>query len=155
MEHPGRQPDEDPAGLRWLFVDLNAFFASVEQQQNPDWRGRPVIVRPVESEYSGAIAASYESKAFGVRTGMQVAEARRLCPGLIVAEARPDLYVQIHKQIMAEIDRHVPVWKVGSIDECSCQLIGPERREANAVALARRIQAGILKNVGQCLRSSI
>ncbi|HRL07291.1 MAG TPA: type VI secretion protein ImpB, partial [Brevundimonas diminuta] len=80
MEHPGRQPDEDPAGLRWLFVDLNAFFASVEQQQNPDWRGRPVIVRPVESEYSGAIAASYESKAFGVRTGMQVAEARRLCP---------------------------------------------------------------------------
>ena len=125
MEHLGRQPDEDAAGLRWLFVDLNAFFASVEQQQNPDWRGRPVIVRPVESEYSGAIAASYESKAFGVRTGMQVAEARRLCPGLIVAEARPDLYVQIHKQIMAEIDRHVPVWKVGSIDECSCQLIGP------------------------------
>ncbi len=86
---------------------------------------------------------------------MQVAEARRLCPGLIVAEARPDLYVQVHKQIMAEIDRHVPVWKVGSIDECSCQLIGPERREANAVALARRIQSGILKNVGDCLRSSI
>ena len=155
MEHPGRQPDEDAAGLRWLFIDLNAFFASVEQQRNPDWRGRPVIVRPVDSEYSGAIAASYESKAFGVRTGMQVAEARRLCPGLIVAEARPDLYVQVHKQIMAEIDRHVPVWKVGSIDECSCELIGPERQEANAVALARRIQAGIMQNVGECLRSSV
>ena len=155
MEHPGRQPDEDAAGLRWLFIDLNAFFASVEQQMNPDWRGRPVIVRPAASEYSGAIAASYESKAFGVRTGMQVAEARRLCPGLIVAEARPDLYVQIHKQIMAEIDRHVPVWKVGSIDECSCELLGPERQEANAVALARRIQAGIMQNVGECLRSSI
>ena len=146
---------DDPAGLRWLFVDLNAFFASVEQQMNPAWRGRPVIVRPAVSEYSGAIAASYESKAFGVRTGMQVAEARRLCPDLIVAEARPDLYVQVHKQIMAEIDRHVPVWKVGSIDECSCELIGPERQEANAVALARRIQAGIMQNVGECLRSSV
>ena len=127
----------------------------IRDRQNPDWRGRPVIVRPAISEYTGAIAASYESKAFGVRTGMQVAEARRLCPDLIVAEARPDLYVQVHKQIMHEIDQHVPVWKVGSIDECSCQLIGPERQEANAVALARRIQAGILKNVGECLRSSI
>ncbi|MND90816.1 DNA polymerase IV [compost metagenome] len=155
MEHSGRQPDEDSAGLRWLFIDLNAFFASVEQQMNPDWRGKPVIVRPAASEYSGAIAASYESKAFGVRTGMQVAEARRLCPGLIVAEARPDLYVEIHKKIMAEIDRHVPVWKVGSIDECSCELLGPERQEANAVALARRVQAGIMENVGECLRSSI
>lgn len=155
MERPDRQPDEDAAGLRWLFIDLNAFFASVEQQMNPDWRGRPVVVRPAASEYSGAIAASYESKAFGVRTGMQVAEARRLCPGLIVAEARPDLYVQVHKQIMEEIDRHVPVWKVGSIDECSCELLGPERQEANAVALARRVQAGIMENVGECLRSSI
>ncbi len=146
---------EDPASLRWLFVDLNAFFASVEQQMNPDWRGKPVIVRPAESEYTGAIAASYESKAYGVHTGMLVAEARKRCPGLIVAEARPDLYVDIHKQIMAEIDRHIPVWKVGSIDECSCELIGPERLEANAVALARRIQVGIMENVGECLRSSV
>jgi len=150
-----REQQDDPANLRWLFIDLNAFFASVEQQMNPDWRGKPVIVRPAESEYTGAIAASYEGKAFGIHTGMQVAEARRLCPGLIVAEARPDLYVEIHKKIMAEIDRHVPVWKVGSIDECSCELVGPERQEANAVALARRIQAGIMENVGECLRSSV
>ena len=52
------QANEDSAGLRWLFVDLNAFFASVEQQMNPDWQGRPVIVRPAMSEYTGAIAAS-------------------------------------------------------------------------------------------------
>ena len=155
MEQVENQAHDDAAGLRWLFIDLNAFFASVEQEMNPDWRGRPVIVRPAPSEYTGAIAASYESKAFGVRTGMRVSEARELCPGLIVAEARPDLYVQVHKRIIAEIDRHVPVWKIGSIDECSCELIGPERREANAIALARKIQAGIRENVGQCLRSSI
>lgn len=146
---------EDEAGLRWLFIDLNAFFASVEQQMNPDWRGRPVIVRPAESEYTGAIAASYESKDYGIHTGMQVAEARRLCRELIVAEARPDLYVAVHKKVMAEIDRHAPVWKVGSIDECSCELSGAERQERNAIALARRIQAGIMENVGECLRSSI
>ena len=145
----------DDANLRWLFVDLNAFFASVEQQMNPDWRGKPVIVRPAMSEYTGAIAASYESKVWGVHTGMRVSEARKLCPDLIVAEARPDLYVRIHKQIMAEIDRHVPVWKVGSIDECSCELLGLERREVEAIALARRIQAGIMANVGECLRSSV
>ena len=154
MERAGGQY-EDGARLRWLFIDLNAFFASVEQQMNPEWRGKPVIVRPAKSEYTGAIAASYESKAFGIYTGMRVSEARKLCRGLIVAEARPDLYVKIHKKIMAEIDRHIPVWKVGSIDECSCELLGPERLEVNAVALARRIQAGIRMNVGDCLRSSI
>lgn len=144
-----------PASLRWLFIDLNAFFASVEQQMNPDLRGHPVIVRPAPSEYTGAIAASYESRPFGVRTGMRVSEARALCPGLIVVDARPDIYVEVHKQIMAEIDRHVPVWKVGSIDEASCQLMGPERIEANAVALAIRIQTGIRANVGDCLHSSV
>jgi len=145
----------DAAGLRWLFIDLNAFFASVEQQMRPEWRDRPVIVRPAPSEYTGAIAASYESRPFGIHTGMRVSEARSLCPGLIVAEARPDLYVQIHRQIMAEIDLHIPVWKVGSIDEASCELIGTDRIEGNAVALAQRIQAGIRQNVGECLHSSV
>lgn len=154
MDQANPQQD-DGANLRWLFIDLNAFFASVEQQMNPEWRGKPLIVRPAESEYTGAIAASYESRPYGVRTGTRVSEARQMCPDLIVAEARPDIYVEVHKKIMAEIDRHVPVWKVGSIDECSCELIGSERHEANAVALARRIQAGIIKNVGECLRSSI
>ncbi|MEG1452762.1 Y-family DNA polymerase [Brevundimonas sp.] len=153
MEPP--LPNPDLAQLRWLFIDLNAFFASAEQQMNPQWRGRPVIVRPVASEYSGAIAASYESRPYGIRTGTKVSEARKLCPDLIVAEARPDVYVQLHKQIMAEINLHIPVFKVGSIDECSCELQGPERIEANAVALARRIQQGIKDNVGECLRSSV
>lgn len=146
---------DDGAGLRWLFLDLNAFFASVEQQMNPAWRGRPVIVRPAPSEYTGAIAASYEAKAQGVRTGTRVSEARLLCPGLIVAEARPDLYVKVHKQIMAEIERHIPIWKVCSIDECACELTGPDKLEARAIDLARRAQAGIRERVGDCLRSSV
>lgn len=149
------EADLDPAGLRWLFIDLNSYFASVEQQMNPEWRGKPVIVRPAPSEHTCAIAASYEAKSFGIRTGTRVAEARRMCRGLIVAEARPDLYVEIHHRIMAEIDRHVPVWKVGSIDEASCLLTGPQRREADAVALARAVQQGIRERVGEVLGSSI
>lgn len=148
-------PENDPAQLRWLFIDLNAFFASAEQQMNPEWRGKPVIVRPAPSEYSGAIAASYESRPFGIRTGTRVADARKLCPDLIVAEARPDVYVKLHKKIMAEIERHIPIYKIGSIDECSCELMGPQRLEENAVALARRIQQGIKDNVGEGLRSSV
>lgn len=144
-----------PAQLRWLFIDLNAFFASAEQQMNPEWRGKPVIVRPAPSEFSGAIAASYESRPFGIKTGTSVREARQLCPDIIVAEARPDVYVKLHKKIMAEIERHIPIYKIGSIDECSCELMGPQRLEENAVALARRIQQGIKDNVGECLRSSV
>ena len=142
---------EDGAGLRWLFLDLNSYFASVEQQYQPDLRGRPVIVRPAPSEYTCAIAASYEARPFGIRTGTRVMDARKLCPGLAVVEARPDLYVTVHKQIMAEIDRHLPIWKVCSIDEAVCELTGPQRLEANAIPLARRGQAA----AGDCLRSSV
>lgn len=146
---------EDGAGLRWLFIDLNSYFASVEQQLRPELRGRPVIVRPAPSEHTCAIAASYEAKASGIRTGTRVSEARTMCPDLHVVEARPDVYVTVHKAIMAEIDRHLPIWKVCSIDEAACELAGPQRLEANATALAGRIQAGILERVGECLRSSV
>lgn len=153
-------PDADPrwtdgAGLRWLFIDLNAYFASVEQQLNPALRGRPVVVRPAPSEHTCAIAASYEAKAWGISTGARISEARKLCADLAVVEARPDVYVTVHKAIMAEIDRHMPIWKVCSIDEAACELSGPQRLEVNAVALARRMQAGIRANVGDQLGSSV
>lgn len=62
--------------LRWLFLDLNSYFASVEQELRPELRGRPVAVVPVMADTTWAIAASYEAKAFGVRTGTRV---RDLC----------------------------------------------------------------------------
>ena len=66
--------------LRWLVLDLNSFFASCEQQENPELRGKPVIVVPTMAETTCAIAASYPAKAFGIKTGTLVHEARRLCP---------------------------------------------------------------------------
>ena len=73
---------EPAAPLRWLFLDLNSYFASVEQQLNPALRGRPVAVVPMKSDSTCAIAASHEAKKFGVKTGTNIGEARRLCPGL-------------------------------------------------------------------------
>lgn len=153
MERP--DPGEDGTGLNWLFLDLNSFFASVEQEKNPDWRGRPVIVRPAPSEHTCAIAASREAKAFGIRTGTRVQEARALCPGLIVAEARPDLYVEVHQLVMAAIAQCAPIWKVCSIDEAACRLTGRRRRQEEAVALARRMQAAIRDEAGEYLGSSV
>ena len=127
------------AELRYLFIDFNAYFASVEQHDEPALRGRPVIVTPLKSEHSGAIAASYEAKALGISRGTSVADARRICPDVIVRAARHDRYVALHLDLMAEIERHLPIAQILSIDECACRLDRTERDEAAALAKAREI----------------
>lgn len=77
-----------PDSISWLFLDLNSYFASVEQQERPELRGRPVAVVLVQTDSTCCIAASYEAKAYGVRTGTMVREALRLCPTLKLVEAR-------------------------------------------------------------------
>lgn len=145
----------EASSLRWLYLDLNSYFASVEQQDNPALRGRPVIVVPVRAETTSAIAASYEAKAFGIKTGTPVWEARQKCPGIRVVDARHDRYVEMHEKILDEVDRHIPVAHTWSIDEVSCELMGPERLKENAVALAHRIKAGFRERLGECVRCSI
>ncbi len=144
-----------PRPLRWLFLDLNAYFASVEQQENPALRGRPVIVAPGGIETTCAIAASYEAKKYGIKTGTPVWEARTRCPNLAVIPANHELYVDYHDRIVAEIERHIPVTKVCSIDEVACRLLDNENDEASVRALSARIKAGIRSNVGEWLGCSI
>lgn len=146
---------QDEAKLKWLFLDLNSYFASVEQQDDPALRGKPVIVVPVMSDRTCAIAASYEARAFGIRTGTRVGDARRMCPELLCVPARHDVYVEYHHRIVEEIETHIHVTKICSIDEVACALMGPERLCANALAVAERIKKGIAARIGQCLRSSI
>jgi len=145
---------EQPS-LEWLFLDLNGYFASVEQQVNPGLRGRPIAVVPVAVDGSCAIATSYEAKDFGVTTGTRIFEAKRLCPGLTLVPARHDLYVDYHHRVVAEVERHLPVTQIASIDEVACRLLGAERERVNATALAAAIKRGILENVGECLHCSI
>jgi DNA polymerase-4 len=144
-----------PRVFDWLFLDLNSYFASVEQQENPKLRGRPVVVVPVETDHTCAIAASYEAKKFGIKTGTNIGEARLKCPRLICVLADHRKYTEYHRRILGEIDRHVPVEKVMSVDEVACRLYGEWRSAEGAIALARRIKAGIRQNIGECLTSSI
>ncbi|MBL8713885.1 MAG: impB/mucB/samB family protein [Alphaproteobacteria bacterium] len=144
-----------PTQLRWLYVDFNSYFASVEQQLNPALRGKPVAVIPVETEYTSAIAASYEAKKFGVKTGTPVHEARKMCPGLICVLGNHQKYVEFHEKIIDEIDRHIPVAKVCSIDEMACELMKNERSVERVTEIAASIKAGLAKNIGAYVKCSI
>ena len=148
-------PNLPPRPLRWLFLDLNSYFASVEQQLQPSLRGRPVIVAPVGTDTTVAIAASIEAKRYGIATGTPVWRARELCPDVVVTPARHERYVEFHDAIIAEVGRHIPVTKVCSIDEVACRLLDNENARADAEALAARIKAGIRTAVGDRMTSSI
>jgi len=141
--------------LRALIVDFNSFFASVEQQEQPELRGRPVAVVPVMTDTTCCIAASYEAKRFGVKTGTNVGEAKKLCPGLVLQESRPRTYVEYHHRLITAVDSVLPVDKVMSIDEMLCVLRGHWRERETALRLAREIKERIARSVGTCLRSSI
>ncbi|MGJ3646933.1 DNA polymerase Y family protein [Sphingomonas sp. GlSt437] len=144
-----------PRPLRWLYLDLNSYFASVEQQLQPELRGKPIIVAPVDSDTTVAIAASVEAKRYGISTGTPVWEAKRLCRELLITPARHDRYVEFHDAVIEEVWRHIPVAHVCSIDEVACRLLDNENDRDGAVALARRIKAGIRAHVGDCLTSSV
>ena len=141
--------------VNWLFVDLNSYFASVEQQVRPELRGKPVAVVPMMADTTVCIAASYEAKAFGVRTGTVVAEAKRMCPGLVLVEARHEIYVEYHHRVIEAVESCVPVTAVCSIDEMACRLMGRERPLRAALDLGLRVKEKIRQHAGEMLRSSV
>ncbi len=139
----------------WLFLDLNSYFASVEQYLRPELRGKPVAVVPVDTDATCAIAASQEAKKFGIKTGTNIGEARRRCPELITVMASHDVYVKFHHKIIAEVERHFPVHVICSIDEMACKLDAPRRKLDAAVDLAKRIKRGLRESIGECITCSI
>ena len=147
-------PNSGPV-VNWLFVDLNSYFASVEQQDRPELRGKPVGVVPMLADTTCCIAASYEAKAHGVRTGTIVADARRLCPDIILVEGRHELYTEYHHRVVEAVESCLPVTAVCSIDEMACRLMGRERPLLAAIELARKVKLRIRERVGEMLRSSV
>ncbi len=141
--------------LRCLFVDFNSYFASVEQQDDPALRGRPVAVAPVMAETTCCIAASYEAKAFGIKTGTPVWEARERCPEIVVLPGRPARYIEVHHALMAAIQECIPHGKAESIDEVPCWLIGRERQRENAETIAHTIKRNLLDRGFDAIRCSI
>ncbi|MEZ5920737.1 MAG: hypothetical protein R3C60_05235 [Parvularculaceae bacterium] len=142
-------------GLRYLFIDFNAFFAAVEQHDDPALFGRPVAVIPLASEHTSAIAVSYEARRFGIKRGTKVRDMRALCPSIIIRQARHDRYVAIHHQIMAELDRHLPLAKIYSIDEAAFHLGRGEASADAALIVAKKMRRALTENVGPALRASI
>ena len=141
--------------MKWLFIDMNSYFASVEQHFRPELRGRAVAVVPVESDFTSVIASSYEAKRCGVKTGTRVGDAKRLCPGIELVRARPKLYVQVYHAILRSVDKCAPVHKVYSIDEWAIRLVGEEHRPEVARELGRKIKGQLLRDFGPALTCSI
>jgi DNA polymerase-4 len=141
--------------INWLFLDLNSFFASCEQQDNPALRGRPVAVVPSLADTTCVIAASYEAKAYGVKTGTLVRDARKLCPDIVFVTGQHRRYVQYHHRVIAAAEAVLPVEQILSVDEFATRLIGDERTAKGAMALAHKVKQSIRETVGECLTCSI
>jgi DNA polymerase-4 len=141
--------------VNWLFLDMNSYFASVEQQVQPRLRGKPTAVVTVDADSTVCIAASYEAKAFGVSTGTALGEARKRCPDLNVVVARHEVYVEYHKKIIAAVEQNcLHVSKIVSIDEMECRLGGRDRQISNAQELAYQVKQAIY-SVGEMLHCSV
>lgn len=134
---------------------MNSFFASVEQQEHPELRGRPVAVVPMLADTTCCIAASYEAKAYSVKTGTNVAEAKRLCPNLRLVEAKHGLYREYQARIFNTVSRCLPVTEVWSVDEMVCKLWANERHLSDAIRLGEHIKGRIKAEVGEYMHCSV
>ncbi len=144
-----------PDRFSFLHIDLNSFFASVEQQIHPEYRDKPVAVVPSMADTTSCIAASYEAKAFGVKTGTQVGEAKKMCPGILLIEGSHTEYAKYSKAVAEAVELCCPVTHTPSIDEMVCQLMGREQEPPSARRIALEIKQSIYRNVGEALRCSI
>lgn len=140
---------------RLMFADMNSFFASVEQQERPDLRGRPVIVVPMAIDTTCAIAASYEAKALGIKTGTGVKIARKVCPEVAIVPARPDLYLRYHHDIVDVLHTHFVDVRPLSVDEMVCRIDRLHATETAEIQLARQVKTAIQTRLGAWMRCSV
>jgi DNA polymerase-4 len=126
-----------------LHADLDSFFASVEQRDEPRLQGKPVIVGP-----GVVLAASYEAKAFGVRTAMGQRRARQLCPQAIVVPARFKAYSEASKAVFRVFEDTAPVVEALSIDEAFLDVRGMERSVGSPLEIAHTLRHRVRDEVG-------
>jgi DNA polymerase-4 len=126
-----------------LHADADAFFASVEQRDDPRLRGRPVIVGP-----GVVMAASYEAKAFGIRSGMGSTQAKRLCPEAIAVSPRFDAYIEASKALFEIFEDTSPVVEGLSLEEAFMEVAGLERISGSPVQVAERLRSRVRTEVG-------
>jgi len=136
-----------------ILMDMNAFFASIEQLDRPEWRGRPVAITN-GLQGTCIITCSYEARAYGIRTGMRLKQARQLCPGLIQSPARPQRYAAVSTAIMDALAEITPDLEVFSVDEAFLDVTHCQRLLGSPEQIARLAKqrvfevSGLLCSVG-------
>jgi len=117
-------------------VDMNAFFASIEQRDHTEWRGRPIAITN-GLQGSCIITCSYEARAYGIKTGMRLKQGRQLCPELIQCPARPERYAATSTAIMDALQDITPDIEVFSVDEAFLDVTHCQRLLGTPVRIAR------------------
>jgi len=132
-----------------LHVDLDAFFAAVEQRDRPELRGRPVVVGGGGPRDRGVVStASYEARRFGVHSAMPLRTAGRLCPQAVFLPVDVAKYARVSREVMAILRRFTPLVEQVSIDEAFVDVAGSEPLFGSPAAIARAIQAAIEQELG-------
>ena len=127
-----------------LHVDLDAFFAAVEQRDHPEWRGKPLAVGMGGPNDRGVVsAASYEARKFGVRSAMPIRTAKRLCPDCIFVPVRGAAYQAASREVMRILRRFTPLVQPISIDEAFLDVTGSRQLFGDGEAIARRIKDAV------------
>src|SRR5246127_506225 len=139
MSHP---PDPGPGLRRLIHIDMDAFYASVEQRDDPARRGLPVAVGG-SRERGVVAAASYEARKFGVRSAMPSVTARRKCPELVFVPPRFDVYKAVSQQIRAIFARYTSLIQPLSLDEAYLDVTAPLVERGSATEIAKEIKAAI------------
>ena len=132
----------------FLHVDMDAFFAAVEQHDHPQWRGKPVVVGAGPNERGVVAAASYEARPYGIHSAMPSREAGRLCPHAVFVPPNGRRYEEVSRQIRAILERFTPLVEPVSIDEAFMDVTGVLRLFGDGREVARKIKAAIRSETG-------
>lgn len=138
-----------------LHIDINSCFATIEQQANPLWRGKPLVVVSYEKDFGCVLAASREAKAVGIKTGMLVKEARQLASQLIVRESDPNKYRYVHLQMAHLLAEYSDRCVARSIDEFVLDLSHTPVLQRGSRMVAEEIKQRIRLEVGEWISVSI
>ena len=141
--------------FRTLYIDMDSFFASIEQQLDPNLRNKPVAIAAIDNDSGCVVAASYEAKAYGIKTGTRVYEAKTLCPAINFRQSRHKLYAKYNRYISYLLDSVAELESVRSIDEFQIYLGNSHSKLSKAVDLSMKIKGLIRKEVGEEIRLSI
>src|SRR5450759_776129 len=137
-----------PMGRTIIHADLDAFYASVEQLDNPELRGKPVVVGGPPESRGVVAAASYEVRRFGVHSAMPMSRALRLCPATVRVSPRFDRYGEMSRQVMAIFRSVTPLVEPLSLDEAFLDVTGRHREYGGAKGLAEYLKRETKRQTG-------